>query len=114
MISIPNKKNPFGKAFEFKVSYKSVLKHLVLKTPMNVPSDFMCIHKLLLYLLVERRNLQHLVTLAVDKMKYLVHPQNINFKSKADHMHQDYLVERNVDLGLTFGQHLLFSKSQWY
>lgn len=108
IIFILNKKHPFGKAFEFKVSYKSVFKPLVFKTLMNLPFGFMCIHKLLLSLLVERKNLEHLVTLAIDKMKCLLHLQNINFKSKANYRHWDHSVERNVDLGLTLGQHLMF------
>jgi hypothetical protein len=31
MISIPNKEHPFGKAYEIKVSYKSILIPLVLR-----------------------------------------------------------------------------------
>jgi hypothetical protein len=107
MISVPNKTHPFGMGFEIKVFKKNVLKPLVLKTPMNIPFDFMCIHKLLFSLPIKKKNIEHLVTFMVVRMKCLFYFQNIYFEGRVNYKHQDHLVKRNVDLGLVL-QHLMF------
>jgi len=86
---------------------KNVLKPLVLKTPMNIPFDFMCIHKLLFSFPIKKRTIEHLVTVTLVRMKCLFYFQNIYFEGRADYKHRDHLVEKNVDSSLAL-QHLMF------
>ncbi len=110
MISIPNKKTSIWKGIW--------VQGLIQKCPQTFGSQNTNECSIQLHVhpqapplqLVERRNLEHLVTLAVTKMKCLLHLQNTNFKSKANYMHRSHHVERNVVRVLHLGNILCFSK----